>query len=81
MKNALGESNWWLIEKDNDKKIFTVIGPIFDDTKYGEKACSLQKQGRKVLIETVDTRKISKNELIEQFRKSYAYVEYDILES
>jgi hypothetical protein len=80
MKNALGESKWWLIEKDADKKIFTVIGPISDDTKFIEKTCSLRKQGRNILIETVDIEKNSKSEVIEYFRKWYEYVEYDILE-
>ena len=82
MKNALGESNWWLIEKDDDKKIFTVIGPISDDTKYVEKTCLLAKQGRNVSISTADTEKSSKVELINEFKKmsKYEYVEYDVFE-
>jgi hypothetical protein len=83
MKNALGESNWWLIEKDFYEKIFTVIGPISDDTKFNEKTCLLRKQGRNISIETVDIEKSSKFELIEEFRQmlKYKYVEYDILEN
>jgi hypothetical protein len=83
MKNAHGESNWWLIEQDADKKTFTIIGPISDDTKFIEKVCFLVKQGRNVSISTVDAEKNSKVELIKEFRQilRYEYVEYDILEN
>jgi hypothetical protein len=83
MKNALGESSWWLIEKDSDRKIFTVIGPIFDDTKYIEKSCLVQRQGKNITISTVDSKKNTKPKLIDEFRQmlKYEYVEYDILEN
>ena len=82
MKNALGESNWWLIEKDADRKIFAIIGPISDDTKYNEKT-NLLKKSRNILIETVDIEKSSKIELINYYKQilKYEYVEYDILEN
>jgi hypothetical protein len=81
--NALGQSSWWLIEKYCDKKVFTIIGPIFDDTIYNEKTCLLREQGRDILIEAVDSHKISKSQLREDFIKTlkYEYVEYDILEN
>ena len=83
MKNALGESSWWLIEIDGDRKIFTVIGPIYDDTKYNEKSCLAQRQGKNITISTVDSEKNTKTELIDEFRQmlKYKYVEYDILEN
>jgi hypothetical protein len=82
MKNALGETNWWLIEKDCDNKIFTISGPISDDTGFNEKVCSLNKQGRNILIETIDIKNSSKIKLINQLTHTlkYEYVEYSILE-
>jgi len=83
MKNALGESNWWLVEKDHDRKIFAIIGPISDDRKYNEKTAILRSKGKNILIEPVDIEKSSKNELINYYKQllKYEYVEYDVLEN
>ena len=83
MKNALGESSWWLIEKDSDRKIFTVIGPIFDDTKYNEIVCLLQNKGKNITVATADSEKNTKAKLIDEFKNmlKYEYVEFDILEN
>jgi len=82
MKNVLGQTNWWVIEKYADEKIFTVIGPVSDDTKFNDKATLLQTQGKNITITTVDIEKSNKNELIKEFKQilKYDYVEYDILE-
>jgi hypothetical protein len=73
MKNALGESNWWLIEKDADRKIFTIIGPISDDTKFIEKTNFLKEKGRNVTICTADIEKSNKNDLIKEFKQMLKY--------
>jgi len=82
MKNALGESNWWLIEKYADEEIFTIIGPVSDDTKFNDKVNLLQANGKNITIIAVDIEKNSKNELIKEYKQmlKYNYVEYDILE-
>jgi hypothetical protein len=80
-KNAAGESSWWLVIKDSDTHTFSVSGPILDDTPYIELVNTLQKNGRNVTMETPDSAKFGKRELIQDITNSLKlkYTDTDLL--
>jgi hypothetical protein len=72
---------WWLISKNFDKREFSIIGPIEDDTEYIKKVVSIQKSGIDFSCETVPINKQNKEELIKYCEDVFRMklVENDIL--
>lgn len=53
---------FFLVIKDEDESIFTVIGPMTDDTRWIRRVNAAQRQGRKVLC--FDDKRLSSRERI-----------------
>jgi len=79
-KNALKVSSWWLVVRDGDRNLFSISGPINDDTPYNELVTTLQKGGRNVTIQTIDATK-NRAVLIKEVETSLKckYTESDLL--
>jgi hypothetical protein len=80
MTNALGENSWWLVATDNDKKTFSIAGPILDDTEVNNKVADLNKKGRNIQIQTVSSTSTKREILIKDIQQyGLKYVEENIL--
>lgn len=63
---------WWLISKDFTEKKFSITGPIDDDSSYVERCIKIQDKGIDFRIETVETSKSTKEELIDYFKTQFS---------
>ena len=48
MKRRKAAQQFWLTIKDDDRKEFSVVGPLVDDTSWTEAVFRAQEGGRKV---------------------------------
>lgn len=39
---------FYLVLKDEDRGLFTVVGPLTDDTRWNDRVCRAQEVGRKI---------------------------------
>ncbi|GHV81701.1 hypothetical protein AGMMS49991_02590 [Spirochaetia bacterium] len=80
MANALGESSWWVITIADDRKEFSVHGPVNDDTPCELKANVLRKTRKGIRIFTIATSKDTEANLIKHYKdQNYNYVKGCIL--
>ncbi|GHV56603.1 hypothetical protein AGMMS49579_21380 [Spirochaetia bacterium] len=68
MANALGESSWWVITIDDDRKEFSVHGPVEDDTPCELKAGTARKTRKGIHICTVAANNDIEANLIKQYK-------------
>lgn len=67
-----------LVLKDEDKGIFTVVGPMTDDTSWNDRVCKAQEQKRRVNIYHTERRPLSRQQVIADAQRElgqrYRYV-------
>ncbi len=76
-----GPSSFLLALLDEDKKVFTVVGPMTDDTTWNHRASEAQKHGRNVKFYGPLNKGVTKEQLIIETRThtGYSYTEDSIL--
>jgi hypothetical protein len=58
-----------LVLKDEDRSIFTVVGPMSDDTSWNDRVCNAQAQKRQVTCYTAD-HTLSRDQVIVEVARS-----------
>lgn len=65
-----------LVIKDDDAKVFSVEGPMLDDTPWIDRVVAAQKSGRSVRCET-PLASLSRPEVVAQMKATFSYTEVD----
>lgn len=65
-----------LVIKDDDARVFSVEGPMLDDTPWINRVVAAQKSGRSVRCETPSA-SLSKAEVVAQMKATFGYAEVD----
>lgn len=68
------KESYWFIVTDNTRKIFSVSGPIIDDSIYDDKISTLQKQ-YEIICHSIPVKDDTKQNLINYFGKGLKLVE------
>jgi hypothetical protein len=79
MPRARRVEPFWLVLVDDDKRAFTVVGPMSDDTQWNSRVCKAQEQKRRVNIYNTELRPLSREQIIADAQRNlgqrYQYVD------
>ena len=62
-----------LVIKDEDAKVFSVVGPMKDDTSWTKRVVAAQKAGREVRCFTAGS--VDRDEIVAGMKAQFGYVE------